>query len=341
MRVGRVTSSKAATSEARPANPNAGVAPRRRPLLDLESEFQGSDKDDIRPAKVPKVKDDSQGSRGVAASSAENIAADGAKDFAWMDSDDDDNSKSGKTKEFAWMDSDDDANDVDSKCDSRKSRKSRSRSRSCSAAENSALAEAELPLSVADVNTFSQMMRMVDKLKARVPEMAPAELAQSLAAAARVKFFDASFLQELLIPRVRFNLGDSKRRSPFLAGDLVSILCSLADLNCFDKDIFGKILRELASKRGTELEVSDRSRIRGACKAVKYEGEEDQEVMAFLQWLLVTAKSQRYEAMCSEQRMIVGNSKSGMHAPEGYLRSFIVGTTSKGVEVKRPQGMVS
>merc|ERR1711972_724780 len=211
-----------------------------------------------------------------------------------------------------------------------KKQTSRSRSRSRS--------PDDAPIPVSEINTFSQMIRMVDRLKARVPEMAPEDLVQSLAAAARVKFYDASFLQDLLIPRVRFNLGDSTKRSPFLAGDLVTILCALADLNCYDKDIFTKIVHELARKRTAELQPADRPRILSAVKAVKYESTEDQE---FLDFLAQKEKSQRYEAACVEQRMIVGNSHSGMHAPEGYLRSFMVGQNSKGVEVKRPHGLVS
>merc|ERR1711920_495023 len=108
--------------------------------------------------------------------------------------------------------------------------------------------------------------------------------------------------------------------------------------NCYDKEIFNKIVHELARKRTAELQPGDRPRILAAVKAVKYESAEDQE---FLDFLAQKEKSQRYEAACVEQRMIVGNSQSGMHAPEGYLRSLIVGTNNKGDKVKRPHGLVS
>lgn len=299
------------------------MAPRRKPLLDLEAEFQGDVDDLPRQSRSfsSGAKADAPGKQIRGDSAPPRQPAPTAK----------------KEKEFAWMDSDDDELDVgkDGATEARRREKRARTSRSRSPSEGP-----PLPASVSEIDTFAQMVRMTEKLKARVHTMAPAELVQCIAAAARVKFYDGSFIQDLLIPRVRRQLGDSRRKVPFTTADLVTMLCSLADLNCFDKSIFAGTVRELASRRSGEIDSETRTRLLGAFKTVKYECDEDRD---FLEWLQVTQKAQRYEAMVEEQRMIVGNSKSGagMHAPEGYLRSFMVGTTSKGVEIKRPNGLVS
>merc|ERR1712113_59380 len=116
------------------------------------------------------------------------------------------------------------------------------------------------------------------------------------------------------------------------------MLCSLAELNCFDKAIFDGSVRELADKRHKELGPTQWTQIIAAFKAVNYDCAEDTE---FYEWLKISLKAERYEIASAEQRMIVGNSKQGMHAPDGYLRSFMVGTTNNGVEVRRPQGLTS
>jgi len=171
--------------------------------------------------------------------------------------------------------------------------------------------------------------------------MGPTELVQCLSAAARVKYYDGSFLQDLLIPQIQQNLTKTKstqKMSPFATDELVGIVCSLADLNCFDKVIFDACVRELADKKHQELYSPDRTRLLDAFKAAKYDCGENRD---FLEWLCASVRAERYEAASIEQRMIVGNSRNGMHAPEGYLRSFMVGTTSNGVEVRRPHGLTS
>lgn len=81
----------------------------------------------------------------------------------------------------------------------------------------------------------------------------------------------------------------------------------------------------------------DRIKILAAFKAVKYECEDRQ----FFEWLSSSVKAERYEVLKAEQQMIVGNSKNGMHAPEGYLRSFMIGTSGSGSGVTRPHGLSS
>ncbi|CAK0843486.1 unnamed protein product [Prorocentrum cordatum] len=182
------------------------------------------------------------------------------------------------------------------------------------------------------------MVRMVDDLKRRVRTMEPTELIQCVSAAARVKFYDrTTFLQDLLMPHIRSHLRN-KKRVPFTTDELLTTLCSLSDLNCFDQVIFDGIVRELANKRSKELGCPQWAALLAAFKKVNYTCDEDKE---FYEWMRVSLKAERYEIASAEQRMIVGNSKQGMHAPEGYLRSFMVGTMNNGVEVRRPQGLTS
>lgn len=296
------------------------MPPRRKPLLDLEAELQGDADAQQRPSQ-------SSSSRSVVQTERQHEESRSTHNA-------NEDSAASKRKEFAWMDSDDDESDKDNDKTAHSTEKKRKRSTSRSASRSRSSSPA---LPVPEIQTFSQMVRAVDGIKARIPSMSPTELVECLAAVARVKFYD-EFLQDKLIPRIRKTLGDVRKKSPFSTEELVTVLCSLSDLNCFDKALFARIVRELADKRSMELLGPDRSRLISAFKSVKYECEEDTK---FYDWLRSVEKAHRYEAACAEQRMIVGNSKQGMHAPEGYLRSFMVGTTSSGVEVKRPQSMVS
>lgn len=298
------------------------MPPRRKPLLDLEAELQGE------------LEGQQKSSQSSSSCSTKQLRRPGDEECRASPHPKMDIAAPNKRKEFAWMDSDDDDSDKEKEPEAKSSETKRKRSASRSASRSRSSSPA---LPVAEIRTFSQMMRAADGLKASLPSMTPTELVQCLAAVARAKYYD-EFLQDKLIPRLRKTLGDVKRKSPFATEELVTVLCSLSDLNCFDKSLFARIVRELADKRSMELMGPDRSRLISAFKAVKYECDEDKR---FYEWLKSVEKAHRYEAACAEQRMIVGNSQNGMHAPEGYLRSFMVGTTSNGVEVKRPQSMVS
>jgi len=220
----------------------------------------------------------------------------------------------------------------------------RNGSRSPSAARSVSPEGPPLPATLAEIQTFSQMVRMADSLKARVRSMTASELAECLSAAARVKFYDGDMF-DAVMPRIQRQLlvsrgvGNEVPRSPFTTEELITIMASLADLNIFNKEVFDRIVKEMAANRFRDLQGPQRGRILSAFSRTKYECAVDQE---FHDWLKEAEKSERYEEACVKQRMIRGNSSSGtgMHAPEGYLRSFICGN-SDGVEVRRPQGLNS
>mmetsp|Transcript_66202 Transcript_66202/g.125289 ORF Transcript_66202/g.125289 Transcript_66202/m.125289 type:complete len:313 (+) Transcript_66202:1-939(+) len=312
------------------------MARRRKPLLDLESELQGDGEDGgVRPKlRRPNQEPESRSSRKKK-----------EKEFAWMDSEEEDSDHleskkaTGSERDRKGTGSerrksiDDPGGLFTDRGTARRKKVSRSPSRDSRSSDDGP----PLPASVSEIETFSQMVRMADGLKKRVRSMAASELVQCIAAAARVKFYDGSFLQDLLIPQFRRHL-DRRRKAPFTTEELVTILCSLAELNCFDKQVFAGGVKELADKRYMDLQSFDRRRLLNGLRAVKYECDEDPN---FLAWLSQTVKSERYEVLSAEQRMIVGNSKNGMHAPEGYLRSFMIGTTSNGSGVARPQGLTS
>lgn len=187
---------------------------KRKPLLDLESELQG-DRDDA--GSRPKLRRASAVDTGH--KSGESAAP---------KKHDPPPEKKKKEKEFAWMDSDAEGSDSESEGvkkrkkyddpvglfeETRSSNKARSRSRSSSEGGP------PLPASVTEVQTFSQMVRMSEGLKKRVRSMGCTELVQCLAAASRVKFFDGSFFQDMLIPQIQRQLSNSRKKSPFTTED--------------------------------------------------------------------------------------------------------------------------
>jgi len=320
------------------------MPPRRKPLLDLESELQGDHEDTSARPKLRRARNDDspQETRGDDSPKQSKPASTKKKEFAWMDSDaeDSDNDDAKTASSVKGGKTGDDPGglfdgDGDGRSGSRKRRR-KDGSRSPSAHSRSSSEGPPLPASVAEVMTFSQMVRMADGLKKRVRSMETTELVQCVAAAARVKFYDGSFLQDMVIPEIRRHL-NPRRRAPYTTPELVSILCALADLNCFDKEVFNGSVKELADRRYMELKSEDRIALLMAFKAVKYDCNGDRQ---FYDWLSTSVKAERYEVMSAEQRMIVGNSKNGMHAPADYLRSFMIGTSS-GSQVTRPHGLSS
>jgi len=297
-----------------------------KPLLDLESELQGDDCE-IRPCRSRRERggDDAAGSSHVMP--GEPLGRHKKKEFAWMDSDSE-SDKEALEKEHATRQA----------VKKQRTGPRRARSHTPPLADSASSKGPSLPESVSAVTTFSQMMRMSDSLKSRIPTMPASELVQCLAAAGRVKFFDCELLQEMLIPQILRVFTRSRVKSPFTTQELVLIVCSLADLNIFDQSVIAHTLKELDGRKHVDLQSIDRQRLLAALKVAKHDQPEHR---AFVEWLCVAVGSERFESMSAEQRMIVGNSKNGMYAPTDYLRTFMIGTTNNGGRVARPHGLSS
>lgn len=196
-----------------------------------------------------------QGRRGDA-TAASVASATGAAAGSDLDSSPSRSRTSGKRKrEYAWMDSGDEASSAQDAADSDKS-----------SAEH-----LKDPPRLSEVETLSQMLRLVPQLCRRLLTMPPAELVEAIAAASRVRFYDAEFFEKLL-PEIRARL--RKRGSAFAARELVNVTVSLQELNAYDAPIFTAIARELKHRVG-ELDSQHRKRLLTVYKTVNHQNDAD------------------------------------------------------------------
>jgi len=145
------------------------------------------------------------------------------------------------------------------------------------------------PRSLADVWSFSQMVRLAPQLHSKAPRMQASELAALCEAAARVKFFDAA-LFEVVTQALRKNL-DRPNAGGLGAEELTTVVAGLADLNVYDKDLFSKAARALAAGGAAErLDAGRRRQLLESFRAVKHKGDE-----AFLEALSQRVRSEKYE----------------------------------------------
>lgn len=150
-----------------------------------------------------------------------------------------------------------------------------------------------LPASAADVQSFSEMVRLAPSLQRRAQHMDAAEVASVCAASARVRFYDAGLLQAVA-GRLRRLL--ARKCSGFTAGLLVTVLGGLADLNTYDREVFTAALGVLSAKGVVDgLDKDQRKQLLAALRSVKHEGDDD-----FVEALARREKSERYEAAKDE-----------------------------------------
>jgi len=192
--------------------------------------------------------------------------------------------KNNKRPRYAWMDS----NDEDS-----------SREGDGSSGDKSDAGEAAqgddlpLPSSVAEVQSFSEMVRMAPSLRVRAASMSPAEVSAVCAAAARVLFCDAALLQALT-SRLRLLL--ARRGGGLSSAMLVTVLSCLASLNTYDREVFVAAVALLSAPGAADrLDMAQRRQLLTALRTVKHEGAAD-----FVEALARREKSERYEAAKDE-----------------------------------------
>jgi len=194
--------------------------------------------------------------------------------------------KKKKRPRYAWMDSNDDDDDSSHEGGGSSADKS-------DAGEAAQGDDFPLPASVAEVQSFSEMVRMAPNLRVRASSMSPAEVSAVCAAAARVLFCDAALLQALT-SRLRLLL--ARRGGGLSAGMLVTVLSGLASLNTYDKEVFVAAVAVLSAPGAADrLDMAQRRQLLTALRTVKHEGADD-----FVEALARRERSERYEAAKDE-----------------------------------------
>lgn len=177
-------------------------------------------------------------------------------------------------------------------------------------AEETPATQDQRPLSarVAEVRTFSDMLRLAPSLQNRAPRMPPKELAAVVTAAARVRFYDAEVFQHGLLPTARRHLQRSK--GSFGVDEAVDLITGLAELNVYDKPIFSKVVEVFAERKQELEDPVRRVRLLAAFRAVDHQGDKD-----FIDYLAQREKAERYE-----QRLRELQGQSGPQIYYGGLR---------------------
>jgi len=181
-------------------------------------------------------------------------------------------------KRFAWMDSDDEDGVAESAEES---------------AESADVEEPPLPASVAEVRSFSEMLRMAPKLHSGAPSMTASELAAICVAAGRVKFYDAALL-DTVVAQLRQRLAGCRGglAGGLHAEELVSVLASLAGLNAYNQDLFSTIAQVMATTgAAAALDGGQLKDLLASFKSVKHVGD-----TAFLESVAQLERQTRYEA---------------------------------------------
>uniref|UniRef100_A0A7S1A372 Uncharacterized protein n=1 Tax=Noctiluca scintillans TaxID=2966 RepID=A0A7S1A372_NOCSC len=213
--------------------------------------------------------------------------------------------KPGKRKAFAWMDSGDESGGGSDSSEQVKDREKQVKDRAAACSEDrwkvSQRDRDARPLlaRVAEVETFSDMVRLAPELQRRAPRMLPAELAAAVTAAARVKFYDAEAFQSGLLPTARRHL--QRTSSSFTTDEAVDLVSGLAALNVYDKPIFSKVVEAFVEKRAELEDGTRRVRLLTAFRAVKHEDDKD-----FIAYLVQREKTERYEQRLLEQQGLAG-----------------------------------
>jgi len=196
-----------------------------------------------------------------------------------------------RRKRYEWMDSGDEASSDE---EERRQRSSRPASNGTAAgggepSEDRGEDQRRLSVRIADVRAFSDMLRLAPELQIRAPRMAPRELVAAVAAAARVRFYDAEVFQRGLLPAARRQL-QSNRCSSLHADQAVDLICGLAELNVYDEAIFSRVVEVFAERKQDLEDPTRQGRLLAAFKKMGHQGDKD-----FLDYLAQRVKAGRYE----------------------------------------------
>lgn len=151
--------------------------------------------------------------------------------------------------------------------------------------------ESRGPESASEIQSFGQMVKMAPRLQVKVRHMGLSELAEVCQAAARVKFYDSSFFDSVIVA-VKRHLRGKGRHKP---ADIVHILAGLANINSYDKPLFELIERVLSEYQDSQIDAALRKQILKACAAVGHKSENP-----FFKNLADKEAVERYQSACNE-----------------------------------------
>lgn len=195
-----------------------------------------------------------------------------------------------RRKRYEWMDSGDESiSDEEERRQLSGPRSNGTAALSGEFSEDRGEDQRRLSVRIAEVRAFSDMLRLAPELQSRAPRMAPRELVAAVAAAARVRFYDAEVFQRGLLPAARRQLQGS-RGSSLHSDQAVDLICGLAELNVYDEAIFSRVVEVFAERKQDLEDPTRQGRLLAAFKKMGHQGDKD-----FLDYLAQRVKAGRYE----------------------------------------------
>mmetsp|Transcript_24837 Transcript_24837/g.45583 ORF Transcript_24837/g.45583 Transcript_24837/m.45583 type:complete len:282 (-) Transcript_24837:35-880(-) len=212
--------------------------------------------------------------------------------------------KAKKQKAYAWMDSEEESGGSGNSGGSRKKKAAPKASKE----EQEPRDNRPLLVKLGEVRTFSDMVRISPTLQQRASRLQPAEVSAAVAAAGRVKFYDADVFQSGLLPSAKRHL--NKKEESFSIDEVVELVHGLAEMNVYDKEIFSKVVDIFVAKKESLEESGRRHKLLAAFRKVKHTSDSD-----FIEYLMRREKDELYQ-----QRLLETQGANGPQIYYGGLR---------------------
>mmetsp|Transcript_40624 Transcript_40624/g.88016 ORF Transcript_40624/g.88016 Transcript_40624/m.88016 type:complete len:327 (-) Transcript_40624:29-1009(-) len=175
-----------------------------------------------------------------------------------------------KEKEFAWMDSDEEQGEDEKKDEPEKPVDSPKKTEKTEDASGSEDENADVSAATLDsVQTFGRMMVLSPALLKKIPRMLPEDVAAACRALARTKFFDGDINRVLYGVLKRLLLRD--RLTVEQADD---VLKCFASLNVYDESVFSAIARQM-KVRTASIDQALRTQWYDIYKGFNHSGDKD------------------------------------------------------------------
>lgn len=197
--------------------------------------------------------------------------------------------KEKNNKEFAWMDSEDDESGGERASGSSEAPHSKNRGDD---SEKQGASDPQESIPASEIQSFGQMLKMAPEFQAKLRTMPMLELAAVCQAASRVKFYDSDFFESVTAAAKRHLSGKGRQKQK--PADVVDILDGLAGINACDKPLFELLVQALEDSPQDQIDASLRKRILKAVTAAGHKSE--------IQWLkdLATKEAEeRYSRACT------------------------------------------
>jgi len=149
------------------------------------------------------------------------------------------------------------------------------------------------PKTLAEVHTFSQMVRYIESMaRGAILRLPMEQLAQLCQACARVRYFDGAVHGDVC-SAIKVHV---RGRASIKPEHVADILEGFAELNAYDKEVFELSIQSLSSMvAGGTLDGRSRSRIVAAVKKVNHQSDDP-----VVEAMRLQQKAARYEQACNE-----------------------------------------